>query len=333
MSKNLPFYSQFSRVLSSTLRKSSKLSKYHRCWSFDSFLKESVDISSRFCHSSSKNGLVDGEVISSEQHSKTQNPVNTENDFTSVLKEDLSIDTIFATAGCDPSDPQTGAVTPPIYLSTTFERDEELQLSRGFNYSRLGNPTRQLLEKTFAQLEQGKEAFAFSSGMQAAVALLMASPGAHIFLPDDLYHGVFVILVEVFSKWGLTFEKIDMTDHKLVNKKLTAHAATEEARVDSEKKDVSNEQSISRKKIILWLETPSNPLCKVTDIQSLSAMAKNLLGEERLCVVVDATWSTPYLLRPLTMGADFVLHSTTKYVGGHSDLLVLLIPWMYFMCI
>lgn len=289
-----------------------------------SILKEKSIPSTRFRHFSSvTDGLVDGEIITSNEQTKKQILTETAVD----LEDDLSLDTIFATAGCDPSDPQTGAVTPPIYLATTYERDEELQLSRGFNYSRLGNPTRQLFEKTFVQLEKGREAFAFSSGMQAAVALLMTSPGAHVLLPDDLYHGVYVILVEVFSKWGLTFEKIDMTDHKLVKKKLTSYAAaTEVSEVGStNKQEVNSEQSTTKKKIILWLETPSNPLCKVTDIQTLSTMAKSLLGEERLCVVVDATWATPYLLRPLTLGADFVLHSTTKYVGGHSDLLVLII--------
>lgn len=217
---------------------------------------------------------------------------------------DPSLDTILSSAGCDPSDIATGAISPPIYLSTTFERDELLQYPHGFSYSRIGNPTRNLLEKTFTALEKGKESFAFSSGMQSAVAILLSAPGSHILLPDDLYHGVYVILLEVLSKWGLTFEKIDMTNIDLVKEKL------------------SNLKSPEKAKVILWLETPSNPLCKVTDIVRISKLAKSIVPEDQLCIVVDSTWSTPYLLRPLTLGADLVLHSMTKYIGGHSDVMV-----------
>lgn len=215
--------------------------------------------------------------------------------------DDLSIDTRFATAGCEVSDVATGAISPPIHLSTTFERDDELQFSRGYNYSRIGNPTRNLLEKTFAELEKGTESFAFGSGMQAATSILMCYPQAHIILPDDLYHGVYVILLQIFDKWGVTYEKIDMTNHLQIEEKLRLIAQQ------------------SQKNVILWLETPSNPLLKVTDIEKVCKISKSLMKETQLCVVVDATWATPYLVRPLELGADVVLHSTTKYINGHSD--------------
>jgi cystathionine gamma-synthase len=224
--------------------------------------------------------------------------------FTSVKSKSYlnksAIDSIFATAGCEDADLQTGALTPPIHFSTTYERDEDLELSRGFNYSRIGNPTRNLLETTFAKIENGVEAFAFSSGMQSATSILMCYPRAHVLLPDDLYHGVYVIILQIFQKWGVTFEKVDMTNHEVVKDRLSNHQ--------------------NNNPVVLWLETPSNPLCKVTDIFKLSKISKEILGDN-VCIVVDSTWSTPYLLRPLDLGADIVLHSTTKYICGHSDVL------------
>ena len=222
----------------------------------------------------------------------------------SVIEEFLSIDTILATAGCEVSDFSTGAVTPPIHLSTTFERDENLTLSKGFCYSRSSNPTRLLLETTFVKLENGKEAFAFSSGMQAAYSIIMTSPGSHILLPDDLYHGVLHMLLDIFSKWGITFEKIDMSNCKVVKDKLK-----------------SIKESLKNKDILIWLETPSNPQCKVTDVETIVLSARKILADQNYCVIVDSTWATPFLLKPLELGADFVIHSTTKYIGGHSDML------------
>jgi cystathionine gamma-synthase len=194
----------------------------------------------------------------------------------------------------------------PLHLSTTFEREKEsLELKNGYIYSRIGNPTRKSLEDTFAKLEFGTEGFAFSSGMQACTSLITAAPETHILIPDDLYHGVAVMAIEVFSLWGLTYEKIDMTDANLVQQKVQDFAM----------------DSTHQKRLMLWMETPSNPQCKVTDIAGLCALVKSVLGEERVTTVVDATWSTPYLLNPLNLGADFVMHSTTKYVAGHSDVL------------
>lgn len=225
----------------------------------------------------------------------------------------LDSDSVYAVAGCEVSDPLTGAVTPPIHFSTTFERDENLELSRGYNYARLGNPTRNLLETTFTRLENGIESFAFSSGMQAATSILMCYPNAKILLPDDLYHGVFVVLSQVFQHWGVEFEKIDMTDHTLLEQKLYSLYSTH--------------QSGS---VVVWLETPSNPLCKVTDVQfiaervnyyrGLVAADNNSNDRQQFVVVVDSTWTTPYILKPLNLGADLVMHSTTKYIGGHSDM-------------
>eukprot|EP01038_Epipyxis_sp_PR26KG_P012447 gene12447-16694_t len=230
---------------------------------------------------------------------KTADQVEEDND---IIESTVSIDTLFARAGCEVSDSLTGAVIPPLYFSTTYERDENLQLSRGFDYARTKNPTRSLLQDTFTKIEKGKEAFSFSSGMQAATSIILCFPNAHIILPDDLYHGIYVILVELFSKWKVTYEKVDMTKHDLVKERLTSAETLD-------------------KTIILWMETPSNPLCKVTDVEKLCRISKKIIKQENLCIVVDSTWSTPYLLQPLDLGADIVLHSTTKYINGHSDIL------------
>ncbi|RYH16760.1 PLP-dependent transferase [archaeon] len=207
-------------------------------------------------------------------------------------------------AGCHQSDPLTGAVTPPLHFSTTFERDENLTLSRGFNYSRIGNPTRKLFEDAMAAIERGSSAHAFASGMQAAMSVFISFPHAHVMVSDDNYHGVVVLLTDVFSKWGVTFEKVDMTNHNAVKERLDAF---------------HKDSAASHRPLLFWMETPTNPKCKVVDIAKLSKLVKSTIGEENSFVVVDATWSTPYLVRPLTLGADCVLHSGTKYIGGHSD--------------
>lgn len=219
--------------------------------------------------------------------------------------KDFSLDTLFASAGCNQTDKYTGAVTPPLLLSTTYERDENLELSRGFNYSRLGNPTRQLLEDALTEIEGGMESFAFSSGMQGAMAVFSSCPHAHVLLPDDLYHGVYVLLSEVFQEWGMSFEKVDMINHNKVKERLEILRAER-----------------NPKKVIMWIETPSNPTCKFADIEKLSTLARSIFTvPEQTMVIVDSTWATPYLLRPLALGADAVLHSTTKYISGHSDCL------------
>lgn len=214
----------------------------------------------------------------------------------------LSIDSILAAAGCEISDPLTGAISPPIYLSTTFERDNNLDLSRGYNYGRLGNPNRNQFQLAMTELESGSESLAFSSGMQSAFAVFMSCPGSHVILSDDLYHGVFVLLQEVMEKWGITYEKHDLTNLKSFRERLELLA----------------KEGLS-KKVIVWAEVPTNPTCKIPDLQKLSGILKTLMPAEHSLLVVDSTWATPFLLRPLEVGADVVLHSTTKYISGHSD--------------
>jgi len=209
----------------------------------------------------------------------------------------------FARAGCDLADSTTGAIIPPIHLSTTYERDENLNLVDGYMYSRISNPTRRLFEETLASLENGNEAFAFSSGMQAATSLLLACPDIHIILPDDKYYAVFTMCSEIFSKWGMSHENVDMTDLQSLTIKLEEATKRNQA-------------------VLLWLETPSNPLCKVTDIHKVTQLASSIIRDPaKLSVLVDSTWTTPYITKPLDLGAHFVLHSVTKYIGGHTDLL------------
>jgi cystathionine gamma-synthase len=191
-------------------------------------------------------------------------------------------------------DPGSGAVMPSIQLSTTFERNADGSYTHGFVYSRTENPNRMALESCLMQLEGGAGAVAFSSGMAASHAVFQSlESGAHVILPDDVYFGTGALTTDVFARWGLTSTKVDMTDPSAV------------------------EQAIRPETRLLWLETPSNPQLKIADIRRLSAMAH---ANDALCAV-DNTWPTPILQRPLELGADLVVHSTTKYLGGHSDVL------------
>lgn len=197
-----------------------------------------------------------------------------------------------------------GDLCPPIHLSTTFAQQDGGGYLGGHLYSRLRNPTRASLESTFAELETASGAFAFASGMAAVSSMLTACPGYHIVLPDDLYHGVYVVAQDIMKPWGMTNEQIDMSNLGQVELALD--------------KAFENGQH----KVVLWLETISNPSCKLSDFATISEMAKaKATRGQEVVVVVDATWSTPYLQQPLDKGADFVLHSLTKYVGGHSDML------------
>jgi len=191
-------------------------------------------------------------------------------------------------------DPGSGAVMPSIQLSTTFERNADGSYTHGFVYSRTENPNRMALESCLMQLEGGAGAVAFSSGMAASHAVFQSlESGDHVILPDDVYFGTGALTTDVFARWGLTSTKVDMTDPSAV------------------------EQAIRPETRLLWLETPSNPQLKIADIRRLSAMAH---ANDALCAV-DNTWPTPILQRPLELGADLVVHSTTKYLGGHSDVL------------
>jgi cystathionine gamma-synthase len=205
----------------------------------------------------------------------------------------MRIETLAVHAGHQ-VDGDTGAVTPPIHLSSTFERAADGTFPHGYVYTRLGNPTRTSLEASLAALEGGAAAAAFSSGSAATSAVLQAlAPGDHVLAPLDAYHGTAKILREVFGGWGLTFDFVDMTRPDAV-----AAAFRAETR-------------------LLWLETPSNPLLAITDIAALATLA----GARGIRTVVDSTWATPLITRPLALGADLVMHSTTKYLGGHSDIL------------
>lgn len=189
-------------------------------------------------------------------------------------------------------DPETGAVAPPIHLSTTFERSPEGGASRGFEYIREANPTGARLEEALAAIDSAAAALAFSSGMAAGAALLQALPrGSHVLLPDDSYYAFRALAKEFASGWGLTFGIVPMESAEAV-----AAAMTDSTR-------------------LVWVETPSNPLMKIVDVRALAGIA-HARGARLL---VDGTFATPALQRPVELGADFVLHSTTKYLGGHTD--------------
>ncbi|GAA4975855.1 trans-sulfuration enzyme family protein [Algibacter aquimarinus] len=188
----------------------------------------------------------------------------------------------------------TNAVSVPIYLSTTFIRNEDGSYNNDFLYTRSNNPNRQILENSLALLEGGKICYTFSSGMAAISAIFQSfSTGDHILLPDDVYYNVYMLTTEVFERWGLEFTIVDMSDK---NEVLSA---------------------IKDNTKLIWVETPSNPQLKITDIEQISEIAK----KNDILLAVDNTWSTPVLLKPLDLGADIVMHSTTKYFGGHSDVL------------
>lgn len=202
-------------------------------------------------------------------------------------------ETLLAHAGCAP-DPATGAVVSPPYLTTTYERAADGSYPRGFQYARTGNPTRAQLEETLSNFEGGAGCVAFSSGMAAVMTVLQALPSdAHILLPDDVYYGVRQLITEAFEGHGLTTTAVDMTD-------LEALAA-----------------AVRPTTRLVWAETPSNPMLRITDLRAVADLAHN----HDALLLVDGTWTTPLLQRPLEHGADFVLHSITKYLAGHSDVL------------
>ena len=192
------------------------------------------------------------------------------------------------------ADPATGAVAQPINLSTTFERAADGSLPHGYNYARDATPNRTSLERALAALKGGAAAAAFASGMAATMSVFQAlSPGDHVVLPASVYYGTRKLMNEVFARWGLTSTCVDMRDAENV-----ARALRDETR-------------------LVWVETPSNPLLAVTDIARVATMAH----DARAVCAVDNTWATPVAQRPLALGADLVMHSSTKYLGGHSDVM------------
>ena len=207
--------------------------------------------------------------------------------------ENASIETILAHAGYDP-DPATGAVVPPIHLSTTFERDSDGSYGRGYIYSRNENPTRGHFEEVIARLEGGVEGLAFSSGMAASAAILQAlRPGDHVILASDLYYGMRRLVKTVFLDWEIDCDEVDVTDSAAL------------------------ERALRKRTKIVWVETPSNPLLNLIDLKAVADVAH----KGGALVAVDNSWATPVLQRPISFGADIVVHSVTKYLAGHSDVL------------
>ncbi|GAA3528768.1 cystathionine gamma-synthase [Aeromicrobium flavum] len=195
-------------------------------------------------------------------------------------------------AGQEP-DPRTGAVNVPIYASSTFAQDGVGGMREGFEYARTGNPTRRALEANLASLDGGTYGRAFSSGMAATDTALRAilRPGDHLVIPDDAYGGTFRLIDKVFSQWGIDHAPVAVNDPEAIAAAIT-----------------------DRTKLV-WLETPTNPLLNIADIAA-AAEAAHAAGAKLL---VDSTFASPYLQQPLALGADIVLHSSTKYLGGHSD--------------
>jgi cystathionine gamma-lyase len=199
-------------------------------------------------------------------------------------------------AGQEP-DPTTGAIMTPVYLTSTYVQ-EAVGKHRGYEYSRTGNPTRTALEDCLAGLEGGAFGLAFASGMAATDAVLrLLQPGGHVLAGSDVYGGTYRLFERVLRPYGLDFSYADMSNLEQVRKGLRPETA------------------------MVWLETPTNPLLQVSDIRSISALLSERQSNsgKQAYLVVDNTFATPYLQRPLELGADLVVHSTTKYLGGHSD--------------
>jgi cystathionine gamma-synthase len=203
----------------------------------------------------------------------------------------MKLETLFVHAG-HRVDPTTGAVAPPIHLSTTFARDERNELIGATQYIREGNPTQSLLEEALTPLEGGQTALAFASGMAAGVALLQTlGSGEHLILPDDAYYGYRVAASDFLRQWGIRTDLVAVEDPAALSSAIRPETR------------------------LVWLESPSNPLMKVTELAGAIAIARRA----GVTTVVDNTFATPALQRPIALGADVVLHATTKYIGGHGD--------------
>ncbi|MFJ5996558.1 cystathionine gamma-synthase [Streptomyces sp. NPDC092370] len=191
------------------------------------------------------------------------------------------------------ADPLTGAVVPPIYQVSTYKQDGVGGLRGGYEYSRSANPTRTALEENLAALEGGRRGLAFASGLAAEDCLLrtLLTPGDHVVIPNDAYGGTFRLFAKVVARWGVEWSVADTSDPAAVRAALTP------------------------KTKVVWVETPSNPLLGITDIAAVAQVARDAGAR----LVVDNTFATPYLQQPLALGADVVVHSLTKYMGGHSD--------------
>ena len=190
-------------------------------------------------------------------------------------------------------DPLTGAVIVPVYLTSTYQQ-EAIAKHKGYEYSRTGNPTRTALEEALASIEGGKFGLALASGVAATTTVLsLLKSGDHIVAGDDLYGGTYRLLEKVVKNWGVTTTYVDVDEVEVFKNAIQPNTK------------------------LIWLETPTNPLLKIIDIEAISKIAK----ENNLILVIDNTFASPYFQRPLALGADIVVHSTTKYLAGHSDII------------
>lgn len=193
-------------------------------------------------------------------------------------------------AGQEP-DPTTGAIMTPVYLTSTYVQEAPAK-HKGFDYSRTVHPTRQALERNLAALEGGKFGLCFASGMAATSTVVQTlNAGDHVVCGNDVYGGTYRVFTKVFSRFGLSFSFVDASDPKAI------------------------EAAVTKATKLIWIETPTNPLLQIVDIEAVCSMAK----KKGVKVAVDNTFATPYLQQPLALGADYAVHSTTKYLGGHSD--------------
>lgn len=204
------------------------------------------------------------------------------------------LQTLAIHAGQEP-DPATGAIMTPIYQTSTFVQQAPGQ-HKGYDYSRSGNPTRAALESLIAALEGGQYGLAFSSGLAAIDTVMrLVNPGEHVIVGNDVYGGTYRLFERVLARYGLRFTWVDLADLDAVRAALTAQTR------------------------LLWLETPTNPLLGLADIEALAEIAHDYRSERGVLVAVDNTFASPALQQPLRLGADIVMHSSTKYLGGHSD--------------
>ena len=208
-------------------------------------------------------------------------------------KKRMKFNTKVIHAGVHP-DSATGAIMTPIYQTSTYVQ-EEIGVHKGFEYSRTGNPTRAALENNLAALESGKHGACFGSGLAAIDCVVkMLNPGDEVISTNDLYGGSYRIFKTIFEKYGINFHFVNMLDENNIKNKINTNTK------------------------LIWIETPTNPMMNIIDIKAVVSMAK----ESNIKVAVDNTFATPYLQRPLELGADIVMHSVTKYLGGHSDVVM-----------
>jgi len=204
----------------------------------------------------------------------------------------MKLATKYIHAGTEP-DPSTGAIMTPIYQTSTYVQ-EAPGVNKGYEYARSQNPTRKALEEAYAQIENGQFGLAFSSGVAATDAVIkLLEPGNEVIAANDMYGGTYRLFTKVFEKFGIRFRYVDTTNPENISVAITAQTK------------------------LIWIETPTNPLMNITDIKAVAAIAKN--AGALLCV--DNTFASPYLQNPLDLGADIVMHSATKYLGGHSDVI------------